>query len=77
MAGLSPAVVAEREQGERKEQQWQKENMATAHHEHDQGKCKADSKHTYQRTPSKQGLSGPTRQPAPNEKGAGAHLVAP
>lgn len=51
MAGQSPAVAAEREQAERKEQQWQKESMATAHHEHGQGNCKADSKHTYQRTP--------------------------
>jgi hypothetical protein len=46
-------MAAESEQAERKEQQWQKENMATAYHEHEQGKCKADSKHTYQRTPSK------------------------
>jgi hypothetical protein len=74
MAGLSPAVVAEREQAERKEQQWQKENVATAHNEHDQGNCKADSKHTYQTDPSKQCLAGPTPQPAPNERGAGAHL---
>jgi hypothetical protein len=51
MAGLSPAVVAEREQSKRKEQQWQKENVATAHHEHDQGNCKADSEHTYQTDP--------------------------
>jgi hypothetical protein len=65
---LSPTAVAEREQAERKEQQWQKENMATAHHEHDHGNCEADSKHTHQRTPSKQCLSGPARQPAPNER---------
>jgi hypothetical protein len=51
MAGLPPPVVAEREQAERKEQQWQEEDMATAYYEHDQGNCKADSKHTYQRTP--------------------------
>ena len=60
--------MAEREQAERKEQQWQKENMAAAHHEHDHGNCKADSKHTHQRTPSKQFLCGPARQPAPNER---------
>jgi hypothetical protein len=51
LARLSPAAVAEREQAERKEQQWQKENMATAHHEHDHGNCKADSKYTHQRIP--------------------------
>jgi len=51
IARLSPAAVAEREQTERKEQQWQKENMATAHHEHDHRNCKADRKHTHQQTP--------------------------
>jgi hypothetical protein len=52
----TPAAVTEREQAEGKEQQWQKENMATAHHEHDHGNCKADSKHTHQKTPSRQCL---------------------
>ena len=42
--------------------------MATAHHEHDHGNCKADSKHTHQRTPSKQCLSRLARQPAPSER---------
>jgi hypothetical protein len=58
MAGLSPAVVAEREQAERKEQQWQKENMATAHHEHEHGNCKANGKQTHQRTPSDSAFPG-------------------
>jgi hypothetical protein len=65
MAGLSPAVAAEREQAERKEEQWQEENMATAHDEHDQGNCKADSKHTNQRTkqcfPGQRGSRPPMR----------------
>jgi len=53
-----PAAVAEREQTERKKQQWQKENMATAHYEHDHGNRKADRKHTHQRTPSNIAFSG-------------------
>jgi hypothetical protein len=53
-----PAAMAEREQAERKEQQWQKENMATAHHEHDYGNCKADRKHTNQRTSSNNDVPG-------------------
>jgi hypothetical protein len=68
IARLSPAAVAEREQAERKEQQWQKEHMATAHNEHDHRNRKADSKHTHQRLPSKQCLSGLARQPAPSER---------
>ena len=52
-ARLLPAAVAESEQTERNEQQRQEENMATAHHEHDHGNCKADRKYTHhQRTPS-------------------------
>jgi hypothetical protein len=45
-------VVAEREQAERKEQQWQKENMATAYHQDDHGNGKADRKQTDHQTPS-------------------------
>jgi hypothetical protein len=36
---LFPAAVAEREQAERNEKQWQEEDMATAHDEHDHGNC--------------------------------------
>jgi hypothetical protein len=43
--------MPEREQAERKEQQWQEEDTATAHHEQDHGNCKADRKHTHQQTP--------------------------
>jgi hypothetical protein len=42
------AAVTEREQAEREEQQWQEEDVATAHYEHDHGNCKADRKHTHQ-----------------------------
>jgi len=42
-----PAAVAERKQAEREEQQWQEEDMATAHYEHDHGNCKANGKHTH------------------------------
>jgi hypothetical protein len=45
------AAMAEREQAVREEQQWQEEDMATTHHEHDHGNCKADRKHTHQQTP--------------------------
>jgi hypothetical protein len=47
MAWLSPAAVTERKQAEWKEHQRQEEHMTTARHEHDQGNCKADRKHTH------------------------------
>jgi hypothetical protein len=50
--------------------------MATAHHEHDHGNCKADCKHTHQRTPLNSGFPG-QRGSRPLMRGAGAHLSAP
>ena len=43
--------MAEREQAEREEQQWQEEDVATAHYEHDHRNCKADRKHTHVTNP--------------------------
>ena len=67
-ARLLPAAVAEREQAERQEQQWQEEDMASTRHEHDHGNCKADCKHTHQRTPSNSAFPGLARKPAPGER---------
>jgi hypothetical protein len=65
-ARLLPAAVPEREQPEREEQQWQEENMPTAHHEHDHGNRKADRKHTHLTDRS---LTAHLGEPAPRKGG--------